>query len=94
MADAVDIVLWPVTLDFKKQDVESLGNGEIAVSFINGAVRLEEQKEMIKLLRQKSGLVVAFGACAHIGGIPELRNFWTGETIFSATEFNIYHIIS
>ena len=63
VADAVDIVLWPVTLDFKKKDVESLGDGEIAVSFINGAVRLEEQKEMIKLLRQKSGLVVAFGAC-------------------------------
>ena len=54
----------------------------IAVSFINGAVRLEEQEEMVKLLRQKSGLVVAFGACAHLGGIPGLANFCTRETIF------------
>ena len=82
VADAVDIVLWPVALDFKRKDIESLGDGEIAVSFINGAVRLEEQEEMVKLLRQKSGLVVAFGSCAHLGGIPGLGNFWTRDTIF------------
>ncbi|TEU04090.1 MAG: oxidoreductase [Dehalococcoidia bacterium] len=82
VADAVDIVLWPVALDFKRKDVEALSDGEIAVSFINGAVRLEEQEEMVKLLRQKSGLVVAFGACAHLGGIPGLANFWNRETIF------------
>ena len=82
VADAVDIVLWPVALDFKKKDVEAMANGEIAVSFINGAVRLEEQKEMVELLRKKSGLVVAFGSCAHLGGIPGLGNFWTRDSIF------------
>jgi len=82
VVDAVDIVLWPVALDFKKKDIEALKDGEIAVSFINGAVRLGEQEEMVKLLRQKSGLVVAFGACAHLGGIPGLGNFWNRETIF------------
>jgi F420-non-reducing hydrogenase small subunit len=79
---AVDIVLWPVALDFKRKDVEVLGDGEIAVSFINGAVRTEEQEEMAKLLRTKSCLVVAFGSCAHLGGIPGLANFWTRDTIF------------
>ena len=82
VADAVDIFLWPVALDFKKKDVEAMANGEIAVSFINGAVRLEEQKEMVELLRKKSGLVVAFGSCAHLGGIPGLANFWTRDSIF------------
>ena len=82
VADAVDIVLWPVALDFKRKDVEALKDGEIAVSFINGSVRLEEQEEMVKLLRQKSGLVVAFGACAHLGGIPGLANFCSSEEIF------------
>ena len=70
VADAVDIVLWPVALDFKRKDVEALSDGEIAVSFINGAVRTEEQEEMVELLRTKSSLVVAFGSCAHMGGIP------------------------
>jgi F420-non-reducing hydrogenase small subunit len=82
VADAVDIVLWPVALDFKKSNVESLEDDEIAVSFINGAVRTGEQEEMVKLLRAKSGLIVAFGSCAHIGGIPGLGNFWTRDTIF------------
>jgi len=83
VADAVDIVLWPVALDFKRKDVEALSDGEIAVSFINGAVRLEEQEEMVKLLRAKSGLIVAFGSCAHLGGIPGLANFWNRESIFN-----------
>jgi F420-non-reducing hydrogenase small subunit len=83
VADAVDIVLWPVALDFKRKDIEAMKDGEIAVSFINGAVRLEEQEEMVKLLRQKSGLVVAFGACAHLGGIPGLGNFYDRESIFN-----------
>jgi F420-non-reducing hydrogenase small subunit len=79
---AVDIVFWPVALDFKRKDVEAMEDGSIAVSFINGAVRLSEQEEMVKLLRQKSGLVVAFGSCSHLGGIPGLGNFWNKKTIF------------
>jgi len=82
VADAVDIVLWPVAMDFKKKDIEALDDGAIAVSFINGSVRLEEQKEMVELLRRKSGLVVAFGACAHLGGIPGLGNFNSRDEIF------------
>lgn len=83
VADAVDIVFWPVAMDFKKKDVEALQDGAIAVSFINGAVRLEEQEEMVHLLRRKSGLVVAFGACAHLGGIPGLGNFHDRKSIFA-----------
>ncbi len=79
---AVDIVFWPVALDFKKKDVEAMADGSIAVSFINGAVRLSEQEEMVKLIRKKSQLVVAHGACSHLGGIPGLGNFWNKETIF------------
>ena len=80
---AVDIVFWPVALDFKKKDVEAMEDGSIAVSFINGAVRPSEQEEMVKLLRKKSGLVVAHGSCSHMGGIPGLGNFWNKETIFN-----------
>ncbi|MBN1368260.1 MAG: hypothetical protein JW967_10090 [Dehalococcoidales bacterium] len=82
VAEAIDIVMWPVAMDFKKKDIAAMQDGEIAVSFINGAIRLSEQEEMAKLIRQKSGLVVAFGACAHLGGIPGLANFNTRESIF------------
>ncbi len=80
---AVDIVFWPVALDFKVSDVEALPDKSIAVSFINGAIRLSEQQEMAELLRRKSQLVVAFGSCSHLGGIPGLANLWDRESIFT-----------
>lgn len=82
VVDAVDIVLWPVALDFKRKHIEAMADGEIAVSFINGAVRLSEQQEWVELLRIKSGLVVAFGSCAHLGGIPGLGNVTDRAQIF------------
>jgi len=84
VADAVEFVLWPVAMDYKRKDVEALKDGEIAVSFINGAVRTSEQEDWAKLLRRKSGLVVAFGSCAHLGGIPGLANFSDREGVFDA----------
>ncbi|MEW5806815.1 MAG: oxidoreductase [Acidobacteriota bacterium] len=79
VVEAVDIVFWPVALDFKKKDLEELPDGSIAVAFINGAIRTSEHEEMAKLLRRKAGLVVAFGSCAHLGGIPGLTNFYPRE---------------
>ena len=74
IVEKVDIVFWPVAMDFKKEDVEALQDGEILASFINGAIRFSEHVEMVELLRRKSQLVFAFGACACFGGIPGLAN--------------------
>ena len=72
--DRVEVVLWPVALDHKRKDVEALPDGSIAIAFLNGAIRLEEQAEWARLLRRKSRRIVAFGACAHTGGIVGLGN--------------------
>ena len=81
VADAVDIVFWPVALDFKVSDVAALEDGELAAAFINGAIRTSEQAEMAELLRRKAGAVVAFGACAWLGGIPGLANLYSRESL-------------
>jgi F420-non-reducing hydrogenase small subunit len=81
VVDAVEIVLWPVAMDFKKKDIEAMSDGSILVSLINGAVRTSEQEEMTKLLRRKSKLVIAYGSCAHTGGIPGLANQFSREEI-------------
>ncbi len=94
VVEAVDVVFWPVAMDFKKADVKAMGDGEIAVSFINGAVRTEEQEEMAKLLRQKSQLVVAFGSCAHLGGVPGLANFWDRQSIFERVYKEVPSVIN
>ena len=79
--DAVDIVFWPVALDFKEKDVEAMDDGSIVVSFINGAVRTSDQLKMARLLRRKSKLVVAFGVCAQAGGIPGLANLTNAKGV-------------
>jgi F420-non-reducing hydrogenase small subunit len=83
VVEAVDIAFWPVALDFKRADVEALADGALAVSFINGAIRTSEQEEMAHLLRRKSGLVIAYGACAYQGGIPGLANLTSREAILN-----------
>jgi F420-non-reducing hydrogenase small subunit len=85
VVDAVDIVFWPVALDFKKEDVEKMPDKEMAVCFVNGAIRSSEQGEMAELLRRKAGVLIAFGSCSHMGGIPGLANFTTREVILDNT---------
>jgi len=87
VADAVDIVFWPVALDFKREDVEALADGELAAAFINGAIRTSEQEEMAELLRRKAAAVIAFGSCACQGGIPGLANLYSREEILG----RVYH---
>lgn len=82
VAALADIVLWPVALDFKYHHIRALPDGAIDVSFINGSIRNSEQKEIVELLRQKSKAVVAFGSCAHLGGIPALADLRSREEIF------------
>ena len=79
--DAAEVVFWPVAMDFKRSDVEAMPDGTIHVAMINGAVRTTEQEEMAQLLRRKSQLVVAYGACAQLGGIPGLANQFEREEI-------------
>jgi F420-non-reducing hydrogenase small subunit len=74
VVEAVDIVFWPCAMDFKYADVEAMTDKEMAVCFINGAVQTSEQERMVKLLREKSGLIVAFGSCSSLGGVPSLGN--------------------
>ena len=81
VVNAVDIVFWPVALDFKREDVEKMQDNEMAVCFINGAIRSSEQGEMVALLRKKAGLVIAFGSCSHLGGIPGLANLYNKEQV-------------
>ena len=71
---AVDIVLWPVAMDFKKSDIEARPDKSIVAAFINGGIRTSEQEEWARMLRKKSQVVVSFGACANSGGVPALAN--------------------
>ena len=78
----VDLVFWPIALDIKYKDVEEMPDGNIDLTLYNGAVRNSENEHLAKLLRQKSKILVAYGSCSHMGGIPGLANFSTREELF------------
>jgi len=82
VAGLADIRLWPIAVDGKYKDVEHMADGELDLTLFNGAVRNSENEAIAKLLRQKSKIMVAFGSCAHIGGIPGLANLCKKEEIY------------
>lgn len=83
VAEAADIVFWPAAMDFKYADVEKMPNKSIDVCLFNGAIRTSENEHVAKLLRAKSRILVAFGSCACVGGIPSLANLKRREDILN-----------
>lgn len=78
---AVDIVLWPVAMDFKYKDIQAMPDKSIYATLLNGAIRSTEQEEMAHLMRKKSQFLIAYGSCAMTGGIPGLANQFPREQI-------------
>ncbi len=90
VAEKMDILFWPIALDYKYDDVRAMDDGEFDIVLYNGAVRNSENEEIARLLRRKSKTLVALGACAHIGGLPSLANYHTKKSVldrvYSETE--------
>jgi F420-non-reducing hydrogenase small subunit len=78
---AADLVFWPIALDIKYKDVEAMPDGHIDLTLFNGAIRTSENEHMARLLRKKSKVMVAYGSCAYMGGIPGLANFTVKEDL-------------
>ncbi|MFQ6131450.1 MAG: oxidoreductase [Armatimonadota bacterium] len=82
VAELVNIVFWPVAVDFKYKDVEAMPDGHIDLCLFNGGIRNSENAEIAQLLRRKSKVLCAFGACACWGGIPSLANVSDRNGVF------------
>ncbi len=76
-----EVVFWPVAMDAKYKDVEAMPDKSILLTLFNGAIRNEENAHLAKVLREKSQVLVAFGACACEGGIPGLGNLSSKQAI-------------
>jgi F420-non-reducing hydrogenase small subunit len=77
----IDVVIMPVAFDGKYKDIEALPEKGIDVCFFNGGIRNSEAESLAKLLREKSRIMIAYGACASWGGIPGLANQFHAEDI-------------
>ncbi len=81
VAEKMDLLFWPIAMDFKYDDVRAMKDGELDIVLYNGAVRNSENEEIAQLLRKKSKTMVALGSCAHLGGLIGLANFHTRDDI-------------
>jgi len=94
LAQKVEIVFWPVATDHKIRDLEALADGEILATLINGAVRMDEQAEMARLLRRKSRYLFAHGSCAHLGGVVGLANFFDRNEVLDRSYLEVSTVVN
>jgi F420-non-reducing hydrogenase small subunit len=72
---ANELVYAPTLMDAKKLP------DKIDVAIIEGGVRTEHEVEIIKKVRERSGVLITLGSCACFGGIPGLANLKPGEEL-------------
>lgn len=73
LLDIIDIV------EFREAKSEKSDTYDIAV--IEGSFSRDKDLKRLKKIRDTAGVVIAMGACAHIGGINSLRNNQTREDV-------------
>ncbi len=54
---------------------------KIDVAFIEGTVTTEEEKIKLERLRQKTKILIALGACAHLGNIQKIKDYGDKDKI-------------
>jgi len=47
------------------------------IAFIEGSIARRMDEERLKKIRERAKLLIAFGACAHLGGVQRLGNRWS-----------------
>ena len=78
----LEIVFWaPTVADVKYKDLEAMPDQSIDLGLIAGAVRNKENEHLVKVMRQKCKIIVAFGICAALGGIPGMANMHKNEEL-------------
>lgn len=50
---------------------------EYDIAFIEGSITRPEDEERLKDIRNRSKMLVAFGACATTGGVNKIKNLWS-----------------
>ncbi len=79
----LEIVFWaPTVADVKYKDLEAMPDQSIDLGLISGMVRNKENEHLVKVMRQKCKVIVAFGACASLGGIPGMANLHENRELF------------
>ena len=66
LLDTVEIVQFREAISERGEDY--------AVAFVEGSITRESDEARLKQIRERAVLVVALGACAHLGGVNAIKN--------------------
>ena len=67
LLDAVDIVQFREAMSEKGDDYQ--------IAFVEGSCTRPADENRLKTIREQAQIVIALGACAHLGGVNALRNW-------------------
>jgi sulfhydrogenase subunit delta len=77
--EVLDLISIVDVVSFREIMKEHSDNYDIAI--IEGSINRPMDEERIKQIREKTKILVAFGACAAIGGVNKIRNQWDAENV-------------
>ena len=78
----LDIKYWQAVADFKLHHLEGYPDKSIVVGLYEGMARTEEDVHLLKIMRDKCQVLIAFGSCSCFGGIPGMANFYDIEECY------------
>jgi sulfhydrogenase subunit delta len=73
LLDVVEIVQFREAMTEKSEDYQ--------IAFIEGSCTRESDEKRLRAIREQAALVVALGACAHLGGVNSMKNRWHIENV-------------
>ncbi len=85
LVDAVHLAFWATQPgDVTQAEIEQYDDREIDILLYAGPVYDDASIATAQLLRRKAKRIVAYGACAHLGGLCGLANLVPGATLHLA----------
>lgn len=85
LLEFIDLEYFPLGKELKGQELEQ----KYDLALVEGAPITEENIATLKKLRENSKLMIALGACAHIGGVAEIKNYGDKEKDISYVYKNV-----
>jgi len=67
LLDAIEIVQFREAMSEKSDDYQ--------IAFVEGACVRPADEKRLQAIREQAAIVIAFGACAHLGGVTTIRNW-------------------
>jgi len=73
LLDLVEIVQFREAMTEKGEDY--------AIAFVEGSCTRQSDEARLHKIREQAGMVVALGACAHLGGVNSMKNRWSIDNV-------------